>query len=181
MTAKKKSASPPNPQADALVERIYKEIQDRKGKLAEDVSQKRDESAALNNATAALDRIRTKEKTVRKWPKILRSVRRNQQTVNDCLLNAMENVIAEVSQLRRMQQGQAAQSRGTLNRSEAVVNKRISPLEGRMDDLDATLQRIETRLQCSGELSPELKKGEGDGATAPAPLGDAMQDIQGLR
>jgi len=178
MTAKKQSASPSNPQADALVERIYKEIQDRKGQLAKDVSQKGEEPASLIQAGNALERIKTKEKRVRKWPKILRPVRRDQQTVNDCLLNAIENVISEVSQFRKTLANLYPQNRETSNRPMAVIDKRINHLEGKIGHFDAALQLIVARLQRSGELSPELRKGEGADSAATVSLFDELQDLR---
>lgn len=123
-------------EAAALIERIRREVQNRKGRAEESGGA----SAPLRRAAAALNRVKAKDEATGKWPRLLRPLRRNQQAVNAGLAEALEQLVVEGRSLRETVD--ALESRESPAGSQAP----ISELRARVARLEEALRALEARL-----------------------------------
>lgn len=80
-------------ESDSAVERVRRGLALRKEQAAARME------PSLQKAASALDRARAKHGQARRWPRIFRFLRRNQEAVDEALLGALEGVLSEVERL----------------------------------------------------------------------------------
>ena len=136
-------------EADALIESIRTQIQSRKGKALDD-SVRGGDSAVLRRAATALDHLKGKEQSVRKWPRPLRFLRRNQQAVNDGLTDALGHLVTEEWRVREQLAG--------LEKKTTEFGERIAELAAQIGRITCKIEEMEEALRRMEIQLPAEKK-----------------------
>ncbi len=131
--------------AETAIENVRREVLRRRGVLetaaqpAPPPSTASLTGAALQKARAAVNRAKTKQLRARKWPRLLRPLRRNQETVNDGLIAATEALLRQVEFLTRTLAPLPPQQSRLATQLQHCAED-ISSLGGRFQALETLLQ-----------------------------------------
>ncbi|GEM_PF-2969044 len=126
--------TPPENPGEAI-ERIRAEVARRKGSGDElpplPAPRKK---TALQKAVEALDRARGKHLKAARWPRLLRSLRRNQEAIDEALISAAEALAREAEQMARLT--------GPLAMQQSALLSRVRALSGRVAELEARVEKL---------------------------------------
>jgi len=149
-----KSSQTPE-QSEALLQRMRKEIEIRKEKLetgaanfAFPVGEKK-KDPFLKKATAALERSKKKHGAVKKWPKFLRLLRRNQEMIDQGLIDSLQDVVYEAERMQKMLLSLASKAAESLE-----LERQARSLTARVAFLENALHLFEQRLSSSAGTVP---------------------------
>lgn len=147
-------------ETEAVIERVRREVAKRKGLLELPLEPVIPAPAPkkkpwLKKAVATLERARAKHLKAQKWPRLFRSLRRNQEVIDEGLIASAQAVLRELERMERQAASLEVQQANLVMRlqKEAEQNRALGE---RFDTLEKAFSIVQRKLDAKPEDTARL-------------------------
>ena len=146
---------------EATLRRVRQEVAKRKGSAEAEIPKNppsppapKGKMTPLQNVSKAVERAKSKHEKARRWPKLLRPLRRNQEAIDQELIGSIGMVTEEVERLQKCVLPLGIQQAHWLPRQQALARQNRERTE-RVESLEETLSLVTQRLALKAAIPPE--------------------------
>lgn len=110
-------------ETEATLKRIRSEVAQRKGIAESSLPVLQKEKPILQKVAGALERAHSKHCKAKKWPKLFRPLRRNQEAIDEELIGSAQTIVQELERLQKLVVPLVAQQSNLQTRSQRAIEQ----------------------------------------------------------